>query len=156
MAMNLAECGLILSQEGVRHHMDAEDAAIRCVFVTRHFVNPRGERIAIVRIETPDSGHRLRVSIPRAFSPGKDPAAICLALCRLAADTPLVAVEYDAELEDVRLVAEAAVEDGSMTPLQLLSMVDRIVEAAEAWQVGLEALRDARPTGRRAKGRGAA
>jgi hypothetical protein len=58
-------------------------------------------------------------------------------VCRLAAETPLVGVEYDAEAASLRIVAETVVEDGELTRLQLLSMIDRVVEAAEAWQAAL-------------------
>ena len=43
------------------------------------------------------------------------------------------------------MVVETVVEDGRLTSLQLLSMVDRLVEAAEAWSVALARL----PSGRR-------
>ena len=139
MPMSLSRCATILSQDGVRHHVDIEDAAIRAVFVTRQYRNPRGERLAIVRIETPDDGYRCRVTLQRAFDVGPDAATTCLALCRMAADTPLVAIEYDEPAEDLRMVIEAVVEDGELTRLQLLSMVDRLVEAAEVWHTALNA-----------------
>jgi hypothetical protein len=82
-------------------------------------------------------GYRCRVTLERAFPAGRSAAATCLTLCRLAAETPLVGVEYDAAAESLRIVAEAVVEDGSLTRLQLLSMIDRVVEAAEAWQAAL-------------------
>ncbi|NBX28898.1 hypothetical protein EBR04_00335 [bacterium] len=139
MPMGLSRCATILTQDGVRHHVDAEEAAIRAVFVTREYRNPRGERLAIVRIETPDDGFRCRVSIDRAFAIGPDPSATCLALCRMAADTPLVGIEYDEPAENLRLVIEAIIEDGDLTRLQLLSMVDRLVEAAEVWHAAFHA-----------------
>jgi hypothetical protein len=138
MATALFRCARMLSDDGVRHHVDHEQGVIRAVFVTRHYVNPRGEKLAIVQIETPDDGHRCRVALHRAFPPGDDPATTCLRLCQLAADTPLVGVEYGGG-EDVRLVIETVVEDGRLTRLQLLSMVDRLVEAVEAWQLALAA-----------------
>ncbi len=137
MAMELSHCAVALADEGVRHHVDHEEQAIRVAFVTRHYRNLRGERLAIVRIETPDDGHRCRVSIERAFAGGPDPAAVCVRLCRLAADTPLIGVEFDADREDLRMVAEMPVEDGAVTRLQLLSLVDRLVEAAEVWHFAL-------------------
>lgn len=133
MSTSLSRCAEILSAEGVRHHIDAEQGVIRVVFVTRRYRNLRDERMAIVRIETPDDGHRCRVVIERAFAVGNDPAAACLRLARLAADTPLIGFEFDADREDLRLVAELPVEDGDVTPLQLMSLVDRIVETAELW-----------------------
>jgi len=133
MPTSLRECAQALAAEGVRHHVDVEEQAIRVAFLTRHYRNLRGERLAIVRIEAPDEGHRCRVSIERAFAVGEDPAAACERLCRLAAAMPLVGVEFDADREDLRLVAEIPVEDGTLSRLQLLSMVDRVVEAAEAW-----------------------
>lgn len=139
MPMSVLQCAAILARDGVRHHVDAEEAAIRAVFVTRQYRNPRGERLAIVRIETPDDGFRCRVSIQRAFAVGPDPAATCLALCRMAADSPLVGIEYDEPAEDLRIVIEAIIEDGELTRLQLLSMVDRLVEAAEVWHAALNA-----------------
>jgi hypothetical protein len=126
----------------VRHHVDREQGAIRVVFVTRNYHNLRGERLAIVRIDTPDAGHRCRVVIERAFPVGGEADVTCGRLCRLAAATPLVGVEFDADGEDLRLVAEMPVEDGTLTPLQLLSMVDRLVEAAEAWHAVLLAAAD--------------
>jgi hypothetical protein len=56
-----------------------------------------------------------------------------------------VAVEYDADFEDLRLVVEVPVEDGDLTGLQLLSMVDRCVEAAEIWAAAIASV----PVGRR-------
>lgn len=137
MPTSLSDCAKLLSTAGIRHHFDAEEAAIRVVFVTRYYTNPRGERLAVVRIEAPDGGRRLRSSIERAFPTGGDPAASCLALCRLAADAPLVGVEFDPERADLRLVAETAVEDGRLTKSQLLATVDALVEAADACHVAL-------------------
>lgn len=146
MPTSLSECAQALSAEGVRHHVDVEQQAIRVAFLTRHYRNLRGERLAIVRIETPDEGYRCRVSIERAFPIGDDPAAACERFCRLAAAMPLVGVEFDADREDLRLVAEVPVEDGTLTRLQLLSMLDRVVEAAEAWHFA--AAPEVRDTGR--------
>ena len=143
MPTSVSQCAQALADEGVRHHVDHEQQAIRVAFVTRHYRNLRGERLAIVRIETPDGGHRCRVSIERAFAPGPDADAACGLLCRLAADTPLLGVEFDADHEDLRIVAEMPVEDGTLSRLQLLSMVDRLVEAAEVWHCALAA----RPAG---------
>ena len=136
MATHLSRCARMLTDDGVRHHVDLEHGVIRAAFVTRHYVNPRGEKLAIVQIDAPDDGHRCRVTLPRAFTPGANPAATCLRLCQLAADTPLVGVELAAG-EDLRLVIEMVVEDGRLTRLQLLSMIDRLVEAAEAWHLAL-------------------
>lgn len=149
MPTSLSECAQALAAEGVRHHVDVDEQAIRVAFLTRHYRNLRGERLAIVRIEVPDEGHRCRVSIERAFDPGPDAAVTCGRFCRLAAAMPLVGIEFDADREDLRLVAEMPVEDGTLSRLQLLSMVDRIVEAAEAWHFAAAA----RPRGR---GKGAA
>ena len=137
MPMNLSRCATILKQDGVRHHVDTADGTIRAVFVTRHYHNPRGERLAIVQLDLPDDGYRCRAMIQRAFTPGPDVAATCLALCQMAADTPLVGVEYDESEENLRMVIETIIEDGELTRLQLLSMIDRLVEAAEAWHVAL-------------------
>jgi hypothetical protein len=133
MAMSLSQCAKLLAREGVRHHLDVEEGAIRAVFVTRSYRNLRGEKLLIVRLDAPDDGHRCRAAVHRAFPASSDPAATCLACCRMAADTPLVGVEYEADTADVRLVVETVVEDGKLTQLQLLTMVDRLVEAAETW-----------------------
>ena len=133
MPTSLSECATALADEGVRHHVDIEQQVIRVVFVTRHYRNLRGERLAIVRIETPDEGQRCRVSMERAFSVGGDPDGACGRFCRLAAETPLVGVEFDADREDLRMVVEMPVEDATLSRLQILSMVDRLVEAAENW-----------------------
>ena len=130
----LSHCAEILSKERVRHHVDVEHNVIRMVFVTRNYRNLRGEKLAIAQIAAPDDGRRCRVTIERAFAAGPDAAATCLALCRAAADTPLVGIEFDADCENLRLVAETLVEDGGLTRLQLLSMVNSVVEAAEIWQ----------------------
>ena len=157
MATTLSRCARMLTNDGVRHHVDHEEGVIRAAFVTQHYRNPRGEKLAIVQIDTPDEGHRCRVSLLRAFTSGTDLAATCLRLCQLAADTPLVGVE--AADEELRLVIEMVVEDGRLTRLQLLSMVDRLVEAAEAWHLALAAAPACTPRGRRNPGlrrRGAA
>jgi uncharacterized protein (UPF0212 family) len=140
MAVSLKQCSEMLAAEAVRHHVDDEEGAIRIAFVTRSYRNLRDERLAIVRLETPDDGCRCRASIERAFSCGRDVASTCMALTSLAADTPLVHAEYDSEFENMRLVVETVVEDGSLTCLQVMSMIDRLVEAAESWHASMEGM----------------
>jgi len=146
MAFDLSFCTQLLSLTRVRHHLDREQSLIRVVFVTRHYRNLRDEKLAIAQIATPDDGRRCRVTIERAFAPGPNPAATCLALCKAAADTPLVGVEFDAEYENLRMVIETVVEDGGLTGHQLLSMVDSLVEAAEVWQTIVDAIDTAAAT----------
>lgn len=143
MATNLSQCAAILARERVRHHVDVEEDLIRLVFVTRHYHNLRGERLLIAILETPDDGRRCRLAVRRAFAVEGDVAATCLSMCRLAADTPLVSVEFDADCEDLRMVVETAVEDGDLTARQLLSMIDGLVEAAECWAQSIDGLRSA-------------
>lgn len=133
MPTSITACARLLAKLGLRHHVDADGGVIWLVFVTREYKNLRGEHLAVVGLETPDDGQRVRAWISRAFAPGDDPARICLTLCRHAAEIPLVAVEFDADQADLRLVVEAAVEEGSLSASQLAAMIDRIVEAAEAW-----------------------
>lgn len=145
MPTSIADCAQLLSQQGLRHHVDVEEKKIRLVFVTRQYRNLRGEKLVVMSIEAPDEGHRVRLCISRVFASTHDPAGMCLATCRLAADTPLVAVEFDPDNDDLRMVVEAAVEDGRLAPLQLMAMIDRLVEAAEVWSM---ALGDASPSAR--------
>lgn len=140
MAVSLSFCAEILTRAGVRHHVDPEEHAVRIMFVTRMYLNPRGEQLAIVKLQTPDDGTRCRLSIERAFASSGDPSALCHAACSLAATTPAVHAEFDADFDNLRMVVETVVEDGSLTPLQLMSMVDRLVEAAEEW-AGVMAIR---------------
>ncbi|MEI6240014.1 MAG: hypothetical protein WCR51_06470 [Planctomycetia bacterium] len=147
MPTSIADCAHLLAEQGLRHHVDLDDAVIRLVFVTRQYRNLRGEKLVVMSIEAPDDGRRVRASIARAFAVGTDPAAVCLAGCRLAADTPLVAVEFDSDFDDLRLVVETAVEDGALSQMQLVSMIDRLVEAAEAWAPSMAA-REAYPSRR--------
>lgn len=143
MSISLEQCVEILGQEGIRHHVDPAENALRIVFLTHRYQNLRGEKLAIVRLETPDDGTRCRVSIERAFACDGDAATVCQKACSLAAVTPLVNAEFDADFENLRLVVETVVEDGTMTPLQLMSMVDRLVEAAETWHVSMHDARGA-------------
>jgi len=153
MASSLASCAEILSRGRVRHHVDVDEDVIRVVFVTRHYRNLRGEKLAIAQIAMPDDGRRCRVTLERAFPPGSDPAATCLALCRAAAATPLVGVEFDSDFENVRMFVEAVIEaDGVLTRLQLLSMLHGLIDAAEVWQVAVERVEDSRKS--REKGPG--
>jgi hypothetical protein len=133
MAISLGRCVEHLVAAGVRHHLDAREQVIRVVRLTREYRSLRDERLAILQITAPDDGRRCRVAIERAFAVGQDAARTCLDLCQAAAATPVVGVEFDAECENLRLVAEAVVEDGDLTPRQLVSMVDAVAEAAEIW-----------------------
>ena len=157
MAFSLECCAEILAKGRIRHHVDAEQSMIRVVFVTREYKNLRGEKLAIAQITAPDDGRRCRVTLERAFAVGADPSATCLAFCRAAADTPLVGVEFDADCENLRMVIETAVEDGRLTRLQLLAMVDSLVEAAETWQAtvadGVGRVEPARQAGKALKPR---
>ncbi|NDC53310.1 MAG: hypothetical protein EBZ74_03230 [Planctomycetia bacterium] len=139
MPTSLAECARYFSQHGLRYHVDKEQGVIRLVFVTRLYRNLRDEALVVVGVEAPDGGRRVRARVSRAFAPGDDPAATCLAACRLAAETPLVGVEFDADGADLRLVVEADVDDRALEPLELVALVDRLVEAAEAWTPALGA-----------------
>lgn len=133
MPASIAMCARLLTKLALRHHVDAEQDVIRLVFVTREYKNLRGEHLIVMGLETPDDGQRVRACISRAFALGEDPGSTCLALCRLAADVPLVSVEFDSEDADLRLVTEMAIEDATLSAPQLAAMVDRLVEAAEAW-----------------------
>jgi hypothetical protein len=157
MSTSLARCAEFLTVDGVRHHVDGAEAVIRIVFVTQQYLNQRGEKLAVLRLETPDDGHRCRVSIERAFPVGSNPAATCLKLCRLAAATPLVAVEYDEDFENLRMICETVVEDGEVTRLQLLSMIDRLVEATEWWHGAITSAHRQKgsPRGTRGRAKGA-
>lgn len=153
MPTTIATCARLLENLGLRHHVDPDQDVIWLVFVTREYKNLRGEHLAVVGLETPDAGRRVRACISRAFAPGTDPAGTCLALCRHAADVPLVSVEFDADQADLRLVVEAPVEDGSLLASQVAAMIDRIVEAAEAWAPLVVALPGQSPTASRAPNR---
>ena len=137
MPLTIDQCARLLSEARVRHHVDADQAVVRLVFVTRQYRNLRGERLAIAQIALPDGGRRCRVTLERAFVVDSGLAEACLACCRAAADTPLVGVECDPECENLRLVVEAAVEDGQLTRRQLLAMVDALIEAAEIWHAAI-------------------
>lgn len=139
MPLNMKCYARLLAEQGLKHHLDVEEEVIRVVHVTRAYRNARSEKLVILSLESPDEGNRLRARISFAFPPGEDPARLCLLLCRLASDTPLVAVEFDSEREDLRLVAEMPVIDGSVTARQLLALIDGLVAAAEEWQVVIDA-----------------
>jgi hypothetical protein len=132
MAVTIGDLATLCVAGGLRHHVDAEEETIRVVFVTRDYVNARGERLAILRIETAEHGRRCRVVLDRAFATGRRAAAICLAACDATRDVPLVRLEHDATSRSLRLVAEMPVEDGTVTARQLFALVDHVVEAAEA------------------------
>jgi len=140
MAMTLGELAEQLTTGGLRHHVDAEEQAIRVVFVTRCYVNSRGERLAILRLEATDGGTSFRVTMPRAFAAGSAVAATCLALCEAVSEVPLARVEPDATSGTLQLAAELPIEDGSVTPRQVFAVLDALVEAAEAGQAAVEAI----------------
>lgn len=141
MATSLHQCAAMLARAGIRHHVDDEQAVIRLVFVTRQYRNLRGERLLIATLETPDDGRRCRVALRRAFAADGDVAATCLAMCRLAADTPLVAAEFDAECEDLRMVVETVVDESALGSANLLAMIDALVVAAECWATAIDDMR---------------
>lgn len=143
MATSLSKCAAILSRARIRHHVDAEESVIRLVFVTRQYRNLRGEKLLIAMLETPDDGRRCRLAVRRAFAADGDVAATCLEMCRLAADTPLVSVEFDADCEDLRMVVETIVEDGELSAGQLMAMIDGVVGAADCWAQVIEGVRTA-------------
>jgi hypothetical protein len=158
MAFSLDRCADVLTGQRLRHHVDQEQQVIRLVFVTRSYRNLRGERLLIAQLTAPDEGRRCRIAVDRAFAPGPSPEATCLQLCQAAAETPLVGVEFDADFENLRLVAETVVEDGSLTNRQLLTMLDAVVDAAECWQAAVSDRKRSAPDaedGRLGRGRAA-
>lgn len=138
MPLTLKDCADALDQTELRYHHDDAEQVIRLMFVTSRYRNRRGEHLAMVTIATPDGGGRLRASIERAVDVEDDPAAACLKACQFAAAMPLVGVEYDAAFDNLRLVVEAAVEEGPLTPFQLRGIIDRLVDAAEIWQASTD------------------
>lgn len=134
MPWTLKDCVETLGRTDFRYHFDEAERVIRLVFVTSRYRNCRGEHLAVVTVAMPEAEQRLRVSIERVSDVGDDPAATCLAACQFAAAMPLVAVEYDAEFENLRLVSETVIADGSLTQLQLQALLDRMVDGVEIWQ----------------------
>lgn len=143
MTTTLQECASLLVEQRLSHCTDEEDGVIRLLFTTTAYRNPRDERLAIVTIDAPDEGRRLRASIRHAFSVENDAAGLCLTACRLAAEMPLVGAEYDADDEEFRLVCEMPVEDAVPTRRQLVALVDRLLDAAEHLHLSVEWLRAA-------------
>ena len=134
MSWTMIDCAKVVAETGLRYHHDEAEQVIRLVFVTSRYLNRRGEHLAVVSLAMPADGERLRASIERAISSGDNPAATCLAACRFAAGVPLVGIEYDDEFDNLRLVVESPLADGRLTPLQIRTMIDRLVDAAEIWQ----------------------
>ncbi len=151
MPLNMRRYAQLLAEQGLKHHLDAEEGVLRMLLVTRVYRNARGENVLILTVDAPDDGDRLRARIAFAFPPGDDPARLCLLLCRLTAETPLVAVEFDAEREDLALVAEMPVIDGSVTVRQLLALVNGLVAAAEECQIVIDAHPSMRSAAHRAR-----
>ena len=151
MPLNVQRYARLLAEQGLKHHLDAEEGVLRIVLVTQAYRNARGEKLLILTVDAPDDGDRLRARLAFAFPPGDDPARLCLLLCRLTAETPLVAVEFDAEREDLALVAEMPVIDGAITARQVLALVDGLVAAAEEWQVVIDAHPSMRALDRRGR-----
>jgi hypothetical protein len=120
MAVSLQQCAEFLAAARIKHHDDVEQGVIRVVRLTQRYQNLRDEKLAILQITTPDEGRRCRVTIERAFAVGPDAAATCRELCRAAADTPLVGVEFDVDYDTLRMVVEVVVEDGELTQRQLV------------------------------------
>jgi hypothetical protein len=139
MAVTVEAFAKLCAAGGLRHHHDAAEGVVRVVLVTQCYINPRAERLAILRIEAAEAGTRLRVVLDRAFATGQRPAATCLAVCQAASDVPFVRLELDRESSSMRLVAEMPLEDGQVTARQLFALVDSVVAAAEAGQQALYA-----------------
>ena len=138
MPTSISECSALLADGGIRHHVDAEQEVIRVAFVSRRYRNLRGEKLIVIAIESRDGGRRCRASIQRVFPVATDAASLCIELCRLAADVPFVAVEFAAASDNLCLVADIPIEDGSLTSQQLMAMLARLVDAAEEWTVALD------------------
>ena len=153
MALTIEHLAARLATGGLRHHLDAAEGVIRVVFVTRRYTSPRLERLAILQLEVTDGGTSCRVSLPRAFAAGRDPAATCLHLCDAVGDVPLARVEHDVSSNMLQLAAHLPVEDAEVTPRQIFALLDAVVEAAEAGQEVVESRGDSdrrEPAGREA------
>lgn len=133
MAVRIERVSALLERRGVRHHFDAEQGVVRLIFVTDTYRNLRKERLVVVTLATPAAGRILRGTIDRAFAVAEEAVQACGFFCRLAADTPLVAVEYDVDSATLRMVVESCIEDGRPTERQVLATIARLVEAAEVW-----------------------
>ena len=137
MGMTIGELAALCERAGLRHHLDPEELVIRVVLVTPRYVNARGEPLAILQIEAPDSGNRCRVVLERVCPVGRTPADTWLAAMRCLGDLPFVRLEDDSASRSLRLVADIPVEDGAVTIRQLCVLCDGVVAAAEAVQAAV-------------------
>ncbi|MFM7206199.1 MAG: hypothetical protein ACKO4T_05995 [Planctomycetaceae bacterium] len=131
MPAMLVSCARLLATAGIRHHLDHDEGVIRVVFTTRRYRNPRGEHLAIVTLDAAGDGRSCRARIERAFPAGRDPAAACLDLCRLAGEFPGVGFRYDDDSRSISLTAIAFAGGGRITAAQLCGLLDAVVVAAE-------------------------
>lgn len=137
MGTTIGELSAICGRAGLRHHLDSDELVICAVLVTPRYLSARGERLAILRIEAPDSGNRCRVALERVCPVGRSPAGTWLAAARCLGDLPFVRLEDDPASQSLRLVAEMPVEDGAVTMRQLCALLDGVVAAAEAVQAAV-------------------
>lgn len=137
MPVTIEMLSQVLSAGGIRHHVDVEEQAIRVIFVTRRYVSPRSEKLAILRVEAADGGGLCRAVLERAFAGGQRATDTCFAICTALAGVPLVRVEPDPKGDAFRLVADLPVADGDPTPGQLCAILDAVVEGAEACQAAI-------------------
>lgn len=154
MSALLAAHARLLVRSGIRHHVDRDEGVIRIVFLTRCYRNLRGERLAIVTLAATADGRACHASIERAFAVGDDPAATCLTACRLARQTPEVAVVVDHDATSISIGVSTIVEGSRLTAPQLLAMIDTLVMTAEDWHgrihsaEAIRSLRASRPARR--------
>jgi len=134
MPIVIQQCADALRAAGLRHHVDHAERVIRLIYATVRYRNRRDEHLAIITLSLSEMENVLRLSIERAFDAGPDPAAACLAACRCAAMTPLVAAEYDPDFDNLRFVIDVMIEQDEPLRVPLESLINRLVDAAEVWQ----------------------
>lgn len=110
---------------------------IRVVFMTHSYQNLRGERFALLTLTAAEDEQACHAAIDRAFAAGDDPAATCLAACRLARETPGIAVGFDDASGSLSIGVSTMLEGARLTSPQLLAMLDKLVITAEDWHARL-------------------
>jgi hypothetical protein len=109
--------------------------AFMVMFGTESYVSSEGQSAVPLFMQTLDDGEYLEIFAESLYDISKceHKTALFDCLARIAYRTKLVQFEHNEKSESIRIAADVAIADGTLTPGQLNTMVNTVAMAIEAF-----------------------
>ena len=134
MAVNLEQLEAFLVEADLKYRL--EDAGhLLTGFATQSYENEDGRCGVAVAVMLSDEGRVLEITAPRLYDSRRvrAPEKLFQALLAITMRTQFVRFEHDPEDGEIRCTVSYPVEDGGLTHLQFMRLLESIPRAIDRW-----------------------